>query len=414
MKTGIILIIVSLFTIELYAFQAVRFLLKKKRSILKKIVYTVYWLLPILPLIGIAIYPQVEDFLWGRFIRYFIFVSFSINFFPKLLVSIVLLFGDSFSLMRWTVRLLANKRTHKKLAGKPISRSEFLNKAALISAGAPLALMGFGIVKGAHDYRIRRKEVFLKNLPRAFEGIKVAQISDIHTGSFFNKLAVKGGVDMLMAEKPEMIFFTGDLVNNTTAEVRDYVPVFEKIKAPLGVFSVTGNHDYGDYSQWPDEKSKARNFKDLITAHNEMGFDLLMNENRKISVDGESIAVLGNENWGAGRFAKYGDLDKAYAGSEELPVKILLSHDPSHWDAQVRPRYKDIDLMLAGHTHGFQFGVEWGDFKWSPAQYIYKQWAGLYEEGGQQMYVNRGFGFLAYPGRIGIPPEITILELKRG
>ena len=190
--------------------------------------------------------------------------------------------------------------------------------------------------------------------------------------------------------------------------------MFDKLRAPLGVFSITGNHDYGDYMSWDTQEAKRQNFADLIAAHKEMGFDLLMNENRKITVDGESIAMIGVENWGKGRFTKYVKIKEAYSGTEELPTKILLSHDPSHWDEEVRKGFMDIDLMLAGHTHGFQFGVEIGGFKWSPSQYVYKQWAGLYQEGAQMLYVNRGFGFHAYPGRVGIMPEITVIQLKKG
>jgi uncharacterized protein len=224
---------------------------------------------------------------------------------------------------------------------------------------------------------------------------------------------VKGGVEMVMKEKPDMIFFTGDLVNNEADEVKEYIDVFNKLRAPLGVYSVTGNHDYGDYKNWTSKEAKQQNFKDLIESHKLLGFDLLMNENRFIEQGGEKLAIIGIENWGNGRFSKYGKLDQAYAGTEKASAKILLSHDPSHWDAQVRSAYKDIDLMLSGHTHGFQFGVEIGGFKWSPSQYAYKQWAGLYQEGEQYLYVNRGFGYLGYPGRVGMPPEITILELKR-
>lgn len=179
------------------------------------------------------------------------------------------------------------------------------------------------------------------------------------------------------------------------------------------MFSVTGNHDYGDYKNWTSQSAKQQNFKDLIEAHRLLGFDLLMNEHRFIEQGGEKLALIGIENWGGGGFAKYGKLDQAYAGTDAAAVKLLLSHDPSHWDAQVRPNYKDIDIAFAGHTHGFQFGVELGDFKWSPSQYAYKQWAGLYTEGNQHLYVNRGFGYLGYPGRIGMPPEITVMELKR-
>jgi uncharacterized protein len=224
---------------------------------------------------------------------------------------------------------------------------------------------------------------------------------------------VKGGVEMVLKEKPDLILFTGDLVNNESREVNEYIDVFNKLRAHLGVYSITGNHDYGDYKSWPDQAAKKKNFIDLMEAHRLLGFDLLMNENRSLRQNGESLAIIGIENWGAGRFSKYGKLAVAYAGIEEASIKILLSHDPSHWDAQVRPQYGDIDLTLSGHTHGFQFGVEIGNFKWSPSQYAYKQWAGLYQEGNQYLYVNRGFGYIGYPGRVGMPPEITILELTR-
>ena len=224
----------------------------------------------------------------------------------------------------------------------------------------------------------------------------------------------RSGVEMMMNQKPDLIFFTGDLVNNTSDEVKDFITIFDKLKAPFGVYSVTGNHDYGDYHQWSSAAAKRNNFKGLLEAHKLMGYTLLMNDHRFIEQSGEKIAILGIENWGAGRFAKYGKIDQAYAGTEEAAVKLLLSHDPSHWDAHVRPHYPDIDVAFAGHTHGFQFGIEIGGFKWSPSQYVYKQWAGLYTEGSQHLYVNRGFGFLGYPGRVGMPPELTIMELKCG
>ena len=219
---------------------------------------------------------------------------------------------------------------------------------------------------------------------------------------------------MMMKEKPDVIFFTGDLVNNESSEVKEYVPVFEKLKAPLGVFSITGNHDYGDYKSWTSQEDKQNNFKDIKQAHKIMGYDILMNEHRFLEQGGEKIAIIGNENWGTGRFSKYGKLDAACKGTEEAAVKLLLSHDPTHWDAQVRPNHPEIDMTFSGHTHGFQFGVEIGNFKWSPVQYVYRQWADLYREGDQYIYVNRGFGYLGYPGRVGIPPELTIIELKRG
>lgn len=293
------------------------------------------------------------------------------------------------------------------------SRSDFMQKSAIIAGALPVAAMSFGVISGAHDYRVKKRIVYSPNLPKAFDGIRVAQISDIHTGSFFNKTAVEGGIDLLNAQKPDIAFFTGDLVNNRSEEAKEYLNIFKRVTAPLGVYSVMGNHDYGDYTSWSSEAAKQKDIKNLHEMHRYMGYDLLLNENRTIKVDGEEIAILGCENWGAGRFSKYGDMSKTIAGTEEKPYKLLLSHDPSHWDAQIRQEYQDIDLMLAGHTHGMQFGVEIGNFRWSPVQYRYKQWADLYQEGEQSLYVNRGYGFIGYPGRIGILPEITILELKR-
>jgi predicted MPP superfamily phosphohydrolase len=298
-------------------------------------------------------------------------------------------------------------------SGTVIPRSEFLAKTALIATAVPFTALAYGIISGAHDYRVRRKTVYLPNLPKSFEGIKIGQLSDIHSGSFFNKIAVKGGVEEFLKEKPDVIFFTGDLVNNEASEVKDYLNIFDKLKAPLGTYSITGNHDYGDYKRWASQRDKQENFKNLVQAHKQMGFDILMNEHRYLEQSGEKIAIIGIENWGGGGFAKYGKLDQAYAGIEDATVKLLLSHDPSHWNAQVRKSYNDIDMTFAGHTHGFQFGVEIGDFKWSPSQYAYKQWAGLYKEDNQYLYVNRGFGYIGYPGRIGIPPELTVIELKR-
>jgi predicted MPP superfamily phosphohydrolase len=326
---------------------------------------------------------------------------------------LVLFIDDLMRGVKWLAQFFYKGTEPSGLPGTAIPRSEFLTKAALAATAIPFGAMAYGIISGAHDYRVRRVTVKLPNLPKAFDGLRIGQLSDIHSGSFFNKTAVKGGVEMMLREKPDVIFFTGDLVNNESAEVKDYIDVFNKLKAPLGVYSVTGNHDYGDYKTWATQQEKAQNFRNLITAHKELNFDLLMNEHRFLEEGGEKIAIIGNENWGAGRFAKYGKLDRAYKGTEEASVKLLLSHDPSHWDAIVRPQFPDIDIQFAGHTHGFQFGVEIGGIKWSPSQYVYKQWAGLYQQGAQYIYVNRGFGYLGYPGRVGMPPELTIMELKR-
>ncbi|RZK49974.1 MAG: metallophosphoesterase [Pedobacter sp.] len=295
-----------------------------------------------------------------------------------------------------------------------ISRSQFLTKAGLIMGAIPLSSLSWGIVSGAYDYQIKNVKLVLPNLPKAFEGMKIAQVSDIHSGSFYNKKAVLGGVEMLLKEKPEMVFFTGDLVNNMTSEMKDYQDIFAKINAPLGVYSILGNHDYGFYhfGQNPSA-ARQRNFEDMLKTHKNLGYDLLMNEHRRIKVDGEEIGVLGVENWGMGRFPKIGRLDQAVENTDDLPVKLLLSHDPSHWRGEILPKYQSIDATFSGHTHGMQFGVRLDDFQWSPVKYIYPEWAGLYKNGNQQLYVNTGFGFLGYPGRVGILPEITIFELAR-
>ncbi|MCA6075415.1 metallophosphoesterase [Fulvivirga sedimenti] len=408
---GVVLAILLL--IDIYVYQAVSFVMRNFSSTSQQIVRYTYWFFTAATFAVILLYNFGDPDIWKGSTRSVVFTIIFINYFSKVFAALFLVVDDIIRLGRWIAGLFQSGGSSVS-EGQTITRSEFLTKTALVAGTVPLLTMSYGIISGAHDYRIRRKTIYLPNLPSSFDGITVAQLSDIHSGSFFNKTAVKGGVEMLMAEKPDMVFFTGDLVNNETSEVKDYVPIFEKVKAPLGVFSTTGNHDYGDYRSWNSEQAKKQNFEDLKEAHRLMGYDLLMNENRYIEVDGEKIAVIGIENWGAGRFAKYGKLDEAMKGTNEAPVKLLLSHDPSHWDAQVRPNYPDVDIAFAGHTHGFQFGVEWGDFKWSPAQYAYKQWAGLYQQDQQYLYVNRGYGYIGYPGRIGIPPEITLITLKKG
>ncbi len=350
-----------------------------------------------------------------RNIRTIMMVGVLIPYFSKLMVALVMIFDDVRRLVKLVIRMFDRRKPAKAPAPgeNRIPRSEFLTKTALAAGGGLLGTFAYGIISGAHDYHVHRIRIPLKNLPREFHGLRIGQLSDIHSGSFFNKTAVRGGVDMLLREKTDLVLFTGDLVNERTDEVRDYIQIFDKVKAPLGVWSVLGNHDYGDYTNWPTEAAKEKNFRDILEAHRLLGWRLMMDENRALTVDGASIGLVGIQNWGKGRFPKYGHLGKALAGTEEYPVKILMSHDPSHWNMQVTSEHRDIDLALAGHTHGMQFGVEIPGFHWSPVQYEYKQWAGLYQEGSQYLYVNRGFGFIGYPGRVGIWPEITVLELVK-
>ena len=262
-----------------------------------------------------------------------------------------------------------------------------------------------------YNYQLRRLQLSFEKLPAAFKGLKVVHISDIHSGSFTDKHAVKRGVEKILNEKPDLILFTGDLVNDRSHEMDDFMDIFRELKAPMGVYSILGNHDYGDYTQWNSPEEKQANLERLKKVHADLGWRLMLDENTQLEKDGERISLLGVQNISGKSFRSYGDLSKAYNGVDESHFKILMSHDPSHWDAEVRKNYPGIDLMLSGHTHGFQFGVEIPGFKWSPVQYVYKQWAGHYVEGKQQLYINRGFGFIGYPGRVGILPEITVIEL---
>ncbi len=392
--------------LDFYIFTATRAVADDLSVSTKRIVYITYWGITLLLILGVIFWNQVDPKAY-RVARIVIFNSFAIFLFAKIFTSLFLLLDDLRRLVTYLINLLPFYYTNYST-----SRADFMSKTALIAGTIPIATMSFGIISGAHDYRVRRKTIYFKTLPKALDGIRIAQISDIHTGSFFNKTAVQGGVDLLLKENPDVAFFTGDLVNNRSEEAKDYLEIFKQIKAPLGTYSVMGNHDYGDYSDWSSPETKQKDILNLQEMHRYMGYNLLLNENKSIVANGEEIAILGCENWGTGRFTKYGNLSKTVEGTENKPFKILLSHDPSHWDAQVRIEQPSIDLTLSGHTHGMQFGVEIGDFRWSPVQYRYKQWADLYKEEEQYLYVNRGYGYIGYPGRIGILPEITILELK--
>lgn len=408
-----IVVVLFFLLVDYYLYQAILTISQGWSSVPKNVLRYGFWALTAISIVAFGWFMFVDPYKYSPGIRTWIMVGLFGTYLSKIFGILIVFIDDIQRGVRWVANLFT-RGDAPATTENAIPRSEFLAKAAVLATAVPFASMAYGIISGAHDYRIRRKTIYLPNLPKVFDGIKIGQLSDIHSGSFFNKTAVQGGVEMFLKEKPDVIVFTGDLVNNEAKEVNEYIDIFNKLHAPLGMFSVTGNHDYGDYKSWESKSAKRSNFSNLMEAHKLLDFDLLMNEHRYIELHGEKIAVIGNENWGGRGFAKYGKLDLATANLHDASAKILLSHDPSHWDAQVRKSYPDIDLTFAGHTHGFQFGVELGDFKWSPSQYVYKQWAGLYTEGNQHLYVNRGFGYLGYPGRIGIPPELTIIELKRG
>ena len=293
------------------------------------------------------------------------------------------------------------------------SRRKFVSTLGWGLAAIPFASILYSIFKGKYNYKVWKYTLYFDNLPKAFDGYRITQISDIHCGSFDNYEKIRYGVELINSQKSDVILFTGDLVNNLANEVHNWKSLFATLQAPDGVFSIMGNHDYGDYSSWETSEAKQQNLEHLFQLQKQMGWQLLLNEHCYLERNGEKIALIGVENWGHGRFSKYGDLNKAMEGINTEDFKILMSHDPTHWQEVVLPENKDIQLTLSGHTHGMQCGIEIpGWLKWSPSQYIYKYWGGMYEEGGKYLNVNRGFGYHAFPGRLGVWPEITVIELK--
>ncbi len=328
----------------------------------------------------------------------------------QLLVSVILLAEDVFRIPQALYSFL--KRVPEQTQFIP-SRRKIISQIALGLASIPFASLLYGMYRGKYNYKVLSYNLEFEDLPDAFDGFKITQISDIHSGSFDNQTKVQYGVDLVNQQKSDLVLFTGDLVNNRADEIKPWIKIFNKIKAEFGVFSILGNHDYGDYMRWESPAAKRKNMEDLYDAHNEMGWDLLLNESRFIEKDGERLAIIGVENWGSG-FKKAGDLNKALNKVSEKDFKILLTHDPSHWEAQVIPHPFKIHLTLSGHTHGMQFGIEIpGIIKWSPAKWRYKQWAGVYSEKNQYLNVNRGFGYLAYPGRVGMWPEVSVITLSK-
>ena len=292
-------------------------------------------------------------------------------------------------------------------------RRKIISQIAVSLATIPFVSLLYGMYRGKYNYKVFSYELEYEDLPDAFDGFKITQISDIHSGSFDNQTKVQYGVDLVNAQKSDLILFTGDLVNNRAEEVHPWIETFKKIYAKHGVYSILGNHDYGDYMRWENSKAKKNNMEALYSAQKEMGWDLLLNESRFIEKEGQRLAIIGVENWGSG-FKKAGDLDRALESVSPGDFKILMSHDPSHWEAQVLPHPFNIHLTLSGHTHGMQFGIEIpGWIKWSPVKWRYKQWAGIYEQSKQRLNVNRGFGYLAYPGRVGMWPEISVITLRK-
>jgi len=398
--------------IDFYVFQVVKMLCQGSSPRSKSIIFTTYWTLSIAIILVFIFLPFLNSERLPKNLRNYLFATIIGFFFAKLIASVFFLVDDLRRAIQWAVAKIFFRNTEgESQVNEGISRSVFLSWIGIGIGGTLISSLIYGF-SNKYNYHIRRVPLSFSNLPPAFRGLKIVQISDIHSGSFDNKKAVERGVQMILDLKPDLILFTGDLINDRATEMLGYEDVFSRLKAPMGVFSTLGNHDYGDYVKWPSQDVRDLNIDHLKNLQAAMGWRLLMNEHVVLEKEGQEIALIGIENWSAkARFPKHGKMWEAYPGAEKYPFKILMSHDPSHWDAEVRPRYGDIDLTLAGHTHGMQFGIEIPGFKWSPVKYVYDQWAGLYEEGNQKLYVNRGYGFIGYPGRVGILPEITLIEL---
>ncbi|MEO8764719.1 MAG: metallophosphoesterase [Ginsengibacter sp.] len=410
---GALLFVMFMLLLDTYVFQAIKTVSNSASPKTRTIIYSVYWAISIIAIIGFLVFILTGPGFLPKKVRTYLFATVIGLFLAKFFAIVFLLVDDIRRVIQWASgKLLFRNTEGAELSDDGISRSIFLSWLGLAAGGTLFGSLVYGF-SNKYNYQVRRVKITFDNLPASFKGLKILHFSDVHSGSFTNKQAVTNGIEKIRAEKADLIIFSGDLVNDKATEMDNYMDIFSQVKAPMGVYSTFGNHDYGDYVSWPQNGvSKSQNLKNLARVHADLGWRLMMNEHVVLEKGGEEIALIGIENWSnKARFPKYGDMAKAYAGSEKYPFKILISHDPSHWDAQVRPLYGDVDLMLSGHTHGMQFGIEIPGFKWSPVQYIYKQWAGLYEEGKQKLYVNPGYGFIGYPGRVGILPEITVIEL---
>lgn len=410
---GSFIVVIIMILLDIYVFMAIRSVSFPAGSKIRALIFSVYWIIAVGAIIGLLIFIFTGSDFLPKKVRTYLFATILAFVFSQIIATAFFLIDDIRRLIQWTAGKVFFRNTEiATMSEDGISRSVFLNWLGIAAGSALFGSLIYGL-SNKYNYKVKRIKLTYDNLPPGFKGLKIVHFSDVHSGSFMNKRAVMHGVEKIVAEKGDLVIFSGDLVNDRATEMKDYMDIFNKIKAPMGVYSTFGNHDYGDYSRWPYEGvTKEQNLKDLEKVHAELGWRLLMDEHVELEKNGDKIALIGIQNWSAkARFPKYGNMKKAYSGSEKYPFKILISHDPSHWDAQVRPEYGDVDLMLSGHTHGMQFGVEIPGFKWSPVQYIYKEWDGLYEEGKQKLYVNPGFGFIGYPGRVGILAEITVIEL---
>ncbi len=403
--------------IDAYVWWGISKIIPEYSQRFKRIIKWLYWIVPVLIIAGLILVLAIQHHIPGdKMLSYFHAVSgaFVLFYVPKLVFVIFNIFDDIIFQIRKGITLLVRKKASSSEQVTSVSRRKFLNQAGVVFAAVPFVSLFYGIKIGRFDFSLREISLNFTRLPDRFDGIKIVQISDFHIGTFLHyKDRVREVVDLVNEQNADLVVFTGDLVNNLSIELDPFMDILRGLRAGMGKYSILGNHDYGEYVPWKSEKEKQDNLERLVGLEREAEFDLLLDESRQIERDGQVIELIGIENWGLPPIPQYGDLEKAMQDTDPQNFKILLSHDPTHWDAQVVDK-TDIDLMLAGHTHGAQFGIEIPGWRWSPATVRYKQWGGLYSEGMQQLYINTGLGSIGYPGRVGMPPEITVFTLNKG
>lgn len=402
----IIILCLILLIIDIYAFQALRTLVKLKWMLVS------YQAISFLLLVFILYsFSQFDRSVGQTKQTLFTMGLLLLVYLPKMILTLVLLGEDIFRIGAGSFNYFASNDSNIDFLA---SRRKFVSQIGLGLAAVPFLSLIYGVTIGKYNYKVIKQRIYFPDLPDAFDGFKITQISDVHSGSFDNPDKINYAIDLINLQDSDMILFTGDIVNTDAKEMHPWIDSFNRIKKhEYGKYSVLGNHDYGEYVTWPTEKEKEDNFQAIKDLHGQIDFKLLLNEHKIIEKGSDQLAIVGVENWG-NNFKKAGDINLASENLTKNDFKILMSHDPSHWDYEIQHHDKHFQLTLSGHTHGMQFGIEIpGYIKWSLAQYVYKQWAGLYENRGRYVYVNRGFGFHAYPGRVGIMPEITVLELKK-
>ncbi|MBK9273773.1 MAG: metallophosphoesterase [Flavobacteriales bacterium] len=410
---GFVVFLVVLVLIDLYAYKGVHTAVSGWTQGGRRAVRLIYWALSIgmlALLVWVAVSIQDLRSTRNHSFMFSLAALFMLFFLPKVVIILFHGLEDLIEAGRW----LFDKLTpgDPVSSGEPITRLRFISQVGLALSAIPFAGVLYGITHGRRNFRIERLHISAPHLPAAFDGLRIVQISDLHLGSFPSGTdIVRKGVDLINEERPDLILFTGDMVNDYADEAEGWVDTLKDLQARIGKFSILGNHDYSDYARWDSPEAKKANLERLKRHHQTMGFRLMLDENTRIEREGEAITLLGVQNWGR-RFQQYGDLAKTLQGHDPSTFRILMSHDPTHWEEQVLGT--GIDLTLSGHTHGAQFGITIAGQTYSPAQWVYKRWAGLYTEGAQRLYVNRGFGFIGFPGRVGMPPEITVIELRRG